>query len=63
MRLSALMMLLCVSACANGQGSYCKIAFPIYLDKGDRISSKTALAILIHDETGMELCGWKAGNP
>lgn len=63
MRLSALMMLLCVSACANGQGSYCSIAKPIYLDKGDRISNKTASTILTHDETGMELCGWKAGNP
>lgn len=51
--------LLSLNGCAaNGQG--CEAWRPIYLSKGDTLSSDTFKAIIAHDETGQRLCGWKS---
>jgi hypothetical protein len=31
---------------------------PLYVDKDDSLTISTARALLAHNETGRELCGW-----
>lgn len=49
------------SACATtGQGDGCAVFRPIYLEAADVdvISESAARAVLAHNETGREVCGW-----
>lgn len=39
--------------------TFCAIAKPIYFDKTDKVSVRTELAVIEHDVTGQNLCGWK----
>jgi hypothetical protein len=38
---------------------FCDIAQPIYLDKRDRMTPRTADAIVAHNTRGEALCAWK----
>lgn len=38
---------------------FCAAAKPIYTHKTDRFANTTADAILTHNKTGRNLCGWK----
>lgn len=55
--------MLSLTACGtNGQGgeqAFCTAAQPIYFDKADKVSDRTARAIVAHNEKGRRLCNWK----
>lgn len=38
--------------------SFCDVAKPIRFDKADKLTPKTADAIIKHNEAGKKLCGW-----
>jgi hypothetical protein len=56
MALLGFLLMCSVTGCATGQGNYCLIAKPIYLDKADVLTDQTAAAILTHDQTWAALC-------
>lgn len=49
-------MLVLLSGCQSGQGSYCLIARPVYISKKDVLTINTARDILRHNETWEHLC-------
>lgn len=55
------LMLLNLSGCAaNGSAdSFCLVAKPIYFAPADRMSERTERAIIVHNEKGASICGWK----
>ena len=55
-------MTLFMSGCVTGGPKTdlgCTWAKPIYLNRADQLTTDTARAILAHNETGAERCGWK----
>lgn len=43
-----------------GAGNYCQIAKPIYFQPDDPPMTRTTeRAIIVHNETGAKLCGWR----
>jgi len=58
MRYLLLSLTLLGTGCATaGPGDYCRIASPIYLDRADQFTDRTARALLTHNETYAKLCG------
>lgn len=54
--------LLSLASCAeNGPApnSFCDVAKPIYFDWADKVTPRTELAIIKHNEKGAAICGWK----
>ena len=39
--------------------SFCLVAKPIYFAPADRMSERTERAIIVHNEKGASLCGWR----
>ncbi|MCC2649864.1 MAG: hypothetical protein K0R61_49 [Microvirga sp.] len=53
-----------LTSCAgSGRGpapnSFCDNAKPIYFDVADKMTRQTEKAIIVHNEKGAALCGWK----
>jgi hypothetical protein len=50
-----------LTSCApNGPaGSFCDNAKPIYFDPADKMTRQTEKAIIVHNEKGAALCGWR----
>lgn len=71
-KIAASILLLFVTACANGHassaGAGCEWTRPICPRAGDEMTLETALQILDHNRTGARICGWTpedclAGKP
>lgn len=58
-----LMLAACQTSQKNGPASngatFCQIAAPIYLSPKDKLTDRTATAIVDQNEIGEALCGWK----
>lgn len=57
--LSCMTAMLLQSCSPIGADSYCAIARPIYVAKGDVLTDLTARQIYDHNEIGAKLCEWK----
>lgn len=68
MRLSVgLMLLASLSGCSFATSGpvpneFCQVAKPIYFDPADRMTERTELAIIAHNEKGAALCGWQGAK-
>lgn len=61
--LTACLLMTLAAGCADGrktEGSFCRIANPIYVSSRDVLTDGTVIIVLKHNETGERLCGWKA---
>lgn len=56
-----------MTGCANKnmarEISFCDLAFPILIDKNDRLSDDTAKEILTHNLVGQRVCSWVGTKP
>ena len=59
MLLASLSLIACETSGPATSQAFCGIAKPIYLDKGDEVSDRTARAVVGHNEVGARLCGWQ----
>ena len=50
---------LLTSCGTSGHATDCAWARPIYISRADVLTDGTAREILVHNETGGEMCGWK----
>jgi hypothetical protein len=49
-----------LTSCGNGgRATDCAWVRPIYTSQTDELTDGTAKQILAHNETGVEICGWK----
>ncbi len=58
-----LLAMLSLTSCATSgpsPNSYCENAFPIPLDREDKLTPPTLRLFIKHNEKGAALCGWKA---
>ena len=60
-----LIFVLLLSGCSQAvSGDYCDIAFPLYFESGQVVDylaendENLLKGVVIHNETGQDLCGW-----
>lgn len=56
-------IVLALSGCTPNQGDFCQNAKPILYRSNDRLTEETFTAITVHNQKGMELCGWVPPRP
>lgn len=61
-RTCAILALLAISACTTPAGSFCTVAQPIRpsATEIEALSDEQVKTVLVHNERGRKLCGWRA---
>ena len=60
MKTSALIiMALLLAGCGATAGNFCQVSAPILPSESDSLTDGTARQVLIHNEYGQRVCGWR----